>query len=256
MRSAKILEISFLTRLMLPLILLWSTSIVAQNIKRINLLEFKYGFHVPSGDLGERFGSSSDIGATIQSVSVASRLFFGVEGMYFFGNNVKEDVLTQLRAFDGTIIGINGAPADVNLKERGFYLGVNAGKIFPTTSNKNKLTGIRAQIGGGLLQHKIRVQDNAETVTALSEDYLPGYDRLSNGPAVHLGLGYHYQSPTGNFHFHIMGDLYGAQTVSRRDLDYPSGQYLDTKRTDVFAGASIAYVVIISRTSTPDNIYY
>ena len=256
MRSAKILEISFLTRLMLPLIFLWSTSIVAQNIKRINLLEFKYGFHVPSGDLGERFGSSSDIGATIQSVSVASRLFFGVEGMYFFGNNVKEDVLTQLRAFDGTIIGINGAPADVNLKERGFYLGVNAGKIFPTTSNKNKLTGIRAQIGGGLLQHKIRVQDNAETVTALSEDYLPGYDRLSNGPAVHLGLGYHYQSPTGNFHFHIMGDLYGAQTVSRRDLDYPSGQYLDTMRTDVFAGASIAYVVIISRTSTPDNIYY
>ena len=256
MRGVKILEISFLTRLVLPLLLLWSTGIVAQNIKRINLLEFKYGFHVPSADLGERFGTSSDIGVSLQSVQAESRLFFGIEGMYFFGNNVKEDVLAQLRAFDGTIIGINGSPGDVNLKERGFYLGFNAGKIFPTTSNKTKLTGIRAQVGGGLLQHKIRVQDNAETITALSEEYLPGYDRLTNGPALHLGLGYQYQSPTGNFHFHILGDLYGAQTISRRDFDYASGKYLDTKRTDVFAGASIAYVVIISRVSKPDNIYY
>jgi hypothetical protein len=107
-----------------------------------------------------------------------------------------------------------------------------------------------------MLQHKIRVQDNAKTIPSLTTDYLQGYDRLSNGPAVHLGLGYHYQSPTNNFHFHIMGDLYAAQTQSRRDLDYPTGQYLDQKKTDFLGGISIAYVVSISRAARPDNIYY
>jgi len=242
--------------MVLSLILLWSGGLFAQNSKRINLLEFKYGFHLPLGDLADRFGSASDIGITLQSIHAESRLFFGIEGMYIFGNNVKEDVLAQLRAFDGSIIGIDGLPGDINLKERGFYIGVNAGKIFPTTSNKNKLTGIRAQIGAGLLQHKIRVQDNAETVIALTKEYLPGYDRLTNGPAIHLGLGYHYQSPGNNFHFHIMGDLYGARTASRRDFDFASGQYMDEKRTDLSGGVSIAYVVIISRASKPDNIYY
>jgi hypothetical protein len=256
MRGVKILEFSVLGVWVLPVILLWTSGISAQKGNRINLLEFKYGFHVPSGDLGDRFGSNSDIGLTIQSVHAESRLFFGIEGMYMFGNNVKEDVLSGLRTFDGTIIGIDGLPGDINLKERGYYVGVNAGKIFPTTSNKNKLTGIRAQIGAGFLQHKIRVQDNAETIPALSKKYLQGYDRLTNGPAIRLGLGYHYQSPTNNFQFHIMGDLYGAQTESRRDYDYPTGQYLDQKRTEVLGGLSLAYVVSISRASKPDNIYY
>jgi hypothetical protein len=118
------------------------------------------------------------------------------------------------------------------------------------------LTGIRAQIGGGFLQHKIRVQDNGGNVVALEKKYLQGYDRLSNGPAVHLGLGYQYQSPTNNFHFHIMADLYGAQTESRRDLDYPTGQYLSGKRTELLGGFSLAYIVMISRASKPENIYY
>ena len=256
MRGAKILEFSLLGLLITVLGLTLPTGLFAQNIKRINLLEFKYGFHIPSGDLAERFGSNSDIGINLQSVSVQSRVFFGVEGIYLFGNNLNEDVLTNLRAYDGSIIGADGLPGDINLKERGYYIGANVGKIFPTTSNANKLTGIRAQIGGGMLQHKVRVQDNANSVPAISKDYLPGYDRLTNGPAIHLGLGYHYQSPLNNFHFHIMGDLYAAQTKSKRDLDYPTGAYLDQKRTDILAGVSIAYVVIISRATTSDNIYY
>jgi hypothetical protein len=256
MRGAKILEFSFLGLLIILLSPALNPGLSAQNIKRINLLEFKYGFHMPAGDLQERFGSNSDIGITFQSVNAGSRLFYGIEGMYLFGNNIKEDVLANLRAYDGSIIGVDGLPGDVNLKERGFYVGANVGKIFPTTSNANKLTGIRAQLGAGLLQHKVRVQDNAKTVPAISDDYLPGYDRLSNGPAIHLGLGYHYQSPFNNFHFHIMGDLYAAQTKSRRAFDYPSGQVPDQKRTDILAGVSIAYVVIISRSTPSDNIYY
>jgi hypothetical protein len=256
MRGAKILELRFWGGLTLLLLLLWSTESKCQKGNAVNLLEFKYGFHLPAGDLQDRFGSNSDIGMSIQSVSLAKKYFFGIEGMYLFGNNVNEDVLTQLRAYDGIIIGIDGGAGDINLKERGFYIGLNAGKIIPTSGNPKKLTGVRIQIGGGLLQHKIRVQDNTENIVPLEKKYLQGYDRLSNGPAVHLGLGYQYQSPTNNFQFHVMGDLYGASTSSRRNLDYATGTYLDQQRTDILGGLSVAYIVIISRSSKPENIYY
>lgn len=256
MRGVKILELRFWGCLTILLILLCASESIGQKGSMVNLLEFKYGFHIPSGDLKDRFGTNSDIGLSIQSVSLAKKYFFGVEGMYMFGNDVNEDVLAQLRTFDGSIIGIDGKAGDINLKERGFYIGLNAGKIFPTTSNAKKLTGVRLQLGGGLLQHKIRVQDNTENVVPLERKYLHGYDRLSNGPALHLGLGYQYQSPTNNFQFHVMGDLYAASTVSRRNLDYATGAYLDKKRTDILAGISVAYIVVISRAAKPENIYY
>jgi hypothetical protein len=256
MKGAKIREFSVKG---CCLLLLWSAfalKINAQEIKSVRLLEFKYGVHFPAADLADRFGTNNDFGISIQSVGLNKRTFFGLEGYYIFGNAVNEDVIASLRTFDGSIIGIDGGPADVNVKERGYYIGINAGKIFPTTEHKNKLTGIRAQIGAGMLQHKIRVQDNSRTVVALEKQYLPGYDRLTNGPAIHLGLGYQYQSPKNNFHFHIMADLYGARTQSRRDFDFPTGEYLDQKRTDILGGISLAYIVLISRPVSSEHIYY
>lgn len=256
MRSIKILELRF-CRCYLPVALIFlALQTCAQKSNAINLLEFKYGFHFPAGDLEDRFGSNSDIGVSLQSVRVKSKIFYGVEGFYMFGNTVKEDVLVMLRTYDGSIISIDGEPGDVSLKERGFYIGLNAGKIFSLSSIENNMTGIRAQLGAGLLQHKIRVQDNASSVVALEKQYLSGYDRLSNGPAFHLGLGFQYQSPHNNFHVHLMGDLYGAQTESRRDLDYATGEYLNQKNTDLLAGFSLAYIVMISRRSKPEHIYY
>src|SRR6187431_1786521 len=241
MRGIKILEIRFWGRATLLLSMLWSFNAQSQEVNSIRVLEFKYGFHMPSGDMSDRFGAVSDLGLSFENTILKSKLFFGLDGMFFFGNNVREDVLASLRAYDGNIIGVDGRAGDVNLKARGYYIGVNAGKIFSTSEHKNKLTGIRAQIGAGLLQHKIRVQDNGKSIVALQKEYLHGYDRLSNGPAVHVGLGYQYQSPTNNFHFHIMGDFYGASTQSRRDIDFPTGEYLSKKRTDIFAGFSVAY---------------
>ncbi|MEO6132256.1 MAG: hypothetical protein ABIQ02_10440, partial [Saprospiraceae bacterium] len=110
--------------------------------------------------------------------------------------------------------------------------------------------------GAGFMQHKIRVQDNLNTIPELDDKYIKGYDRLSNGPAVHLGLGYQYENPNNNFHFNIMGDVYGGQTASRRDYDNLSGSYLSGKRTDILAGLILSYIVSVSRTDKADHIYY
>lgn len=255
MDIAKIRQIRFFG-LVAALLILTATASLSQEPGSLRLLEFRYGFHFPFGDMKDRFGSSSDIGITLLTTGWEKKMMVGLEASYIFGNVVREDVLEGLRAEDGAIIGLNGTLADVYLKERGFYLGVTAGKIFPTTSHERNLTGIRAQIGAGLLQHKIRVQDNFNNVVALNKPYLKGYDRLTNGPAFHLALGYQYQNPTNNLHFHIMGDLYGARTASRRDFDFATGGDLDQKRMDILAGLTLAYIVTISRTERPEHIYY
>lgn len=165
-------------------------------------------------------------------------------------------MLEYLRSYDGNIIGIDGRPGDVNLKERGYYAGINAGKIFSFNPEVKTLTGLRSQIGIGFMQHKIRIQDNFNNIPALDKAYLHGYDRLTNGPAIQLGLGYQYQNARNNFHFRIMSNLIAAQTKSRRDLDYATGEYLSGKRLDLLYGLSISYIVTISRVKTDEYIYY
>ncbi len=256
MNRAKILELTSKALITSILIFMVISASSCQERNWASWLEFRYGFHFPFGDMHDRFGGNSDIGISFERAGLTHKTYIGADGTFIFGSSVKEDVLAGLRSYDGSIIGIDGKPGDINLKERGFYIGLIAGKIFPTSNNKNNLTGFRAQIGAGLLQHKIRVQDNFKSVVALEKDKLQGYDRLSNGPAVHLAVGFQYQNPKNNFHFNILGDVYAARTQSRRDFDNATGGYLADKRTDLLAGLSIAYIVAISRNTSPDHIYY
>ena len=256
MNIPKILQTGFSACWLYLFTLLLPTLSTAQTASSYRLLEFKYGFLAPAGDLEKRFGISNDIGISLEHVGLEKKVIIGLEGYYIFGTTVKEDVLEELRTYEGSIIGLDGGPGDIVLKQRGFYIGAHAGKLFHTGKYESKLTGIRILAGGGLLQHKIRIQDNLNTVVALEKKYQLGYDRLTNGPAIHLGAGYHYQSPTGNFQFNIMGDLFAAFTKSRRDIDYLTGTYNDETRTDLAGGISVSYVVLISRKDKPENIYY
>ena len=256
MRRAKILELPVQVLCTIFLIITTLSPVRSQDKETVRLLEFRYGFHLPAGDFADRFGPSSNLGAQVMTVSYNNNLFAGIDGMFLFGGEVREDVLARLRSFDGVIITNNGAAADVSLKERGYYIGLNAGKVFKTTENANNLTGFRVQIGGGFMQHKIRVQDNFQNVEALAGDYLKGYDRLTNGPAAHIALGYHYQSPRNNLHFALMTDFYGGFTKSRREFDFAELAYLDKARFDVLAGVTLAYIVTISRSTTSSEIYY
>jgi hypothetical protein len=117
MRGAKILTLG-VWRLfpVWPLVLI-SLQTQGQSARSIQVLEFHYGFQFPFGDLKDRFGSNNEIGGTIQTVGLKNKIFFGLEGMFFFGSAVKEVVLSSLRTVDGIIIGIDGFPGDINLIE-------------------------------------------------------------------------------------------------------------------------------------------
>lgn len=255
MRAIKILEIPHLI-FILGLISLTTGSLHAQAPQSYRLLRFQYMFQWPMADLQDRFGANNSFGGALEHVNLNNGWFLGGQGTYIFGNNVKEDVISHLRVFDGTVIGIDGLPGDVNLKQRGYTVGLYTGKVFSSSKSDSKQKGIRTEIGLGLLQHKIRVQDNFSTVVALEPDYLKGYDRMTNGLYTAIAAGYQYHNPLNNVHFQLMGELIAARTGSRRSFDHATGGPITAKRWDLLAGIRLAYVVTISRKKAPEDIYY
>ncbi|MEO6132798.1 MAG: hypothetical protein ABIQ02_13195, partial [Saprospiraceae bacterium] len=125
MSGTKILELGFKSLLGMLMMWMMTTEVKAQVNPNVALLEFKYGFKAPLADMKKRFGVSNDIGLSLQLASLSKTIFAGIEGIFFFGSTVKEDVLAHLRSFDGTIIGFDGHEGDINLKERGYYAGID-----------------------------------------------------------------------------------------------------------------------------------
>jgi len=113
-------------------------------------INFNYGIHSPSGDLADRFGLYFDIGLGLDYMLSKSNIIFGVEGRFFFGSRVREDLFSII-APDGIFVGNTRSIADVQLRQRGFYMGGYIGKLFPLLSS-NKRSGIRTTVGLGLLQ--------------------------------------------------------------------------------------------------------
>jgi hypothetical protein len=145
-------------------------------------LSFEYGGQVPLADMKERFGSNFNLGSQFEVLHTKKLWLFGFKGYYLFGGTVKEDAISILRGPDGNIIGNDGGPATIGLKERGLFLGPYIGKMVAFSEAKPH-AGLKLQLGAGLFQHHIRIQDDTRTVEQLSGDYKKGYDRLSNGRA-------------------------------------------------------------------------
>ena len=53
---------------------------------------FNYTYQIPTSDLANTFGDNSAIGASY-FLETANNLFYGIEGSYMFGNNVKDATL-------------------------------------------------------------------------------------------------------------------------------------------------------------------
>lgn len=219
------------------------------------LVNITYAFQLPSGDLVTRFGSSGGIGGGLEYMTEKHNIILGVEGYVFFGNTVKEDVLINLRGPDDQIIGNNRTYAQVQLRERGFYAGGTIGKLFPL-SKSNRRSGIRLTLGAGMLQHKIRIQDDSRSVIQIDENYIKGYDRLSNGLALNQFIGYQYLSKNRRINLTIGFEFTQAFTESRRDFDFVMMAKDERKRTDLLNGIKIGWTLPFYVGEDPETRYY
>ncbi len=230
----------------------------AQNIKDsslfIPMVKISYASHIPGGDLSARFGVNSAINLNF-SIKTKKNVFFGIDGGFIFGNNIKEKgILDSLKNSSGFIIDQNGNPATVRLFERGFTLTLHVGKLFPIWS-KNKNSGLLIYGGPNYIQHKIKIDDIGRQSPQLVSGYLKGYDRLTSGFGFHEFIGYVYLGNNRILNFFAGLDFYQAFTKSQRSYNYDT-MVADTKqRFDMLSGIRIGWVLPLYR-SSPQQFYY
>ncbi len=218
------------------------------------ILNFSYGYGLPAKDLALDYGNNFELGLRIEYLT-ENNLIFGITGNYFFGKDVKNDVLRDLRDERGNIYGINETYADIWLRERGFCGGAHAGKLFNFTSGRGR-SGIRLIFSTGFFQHKIRVQDDPEsTVPQLEGDYKKGYDHLTNGIGFNEFIGYQKLSANKRLNFIVGFTLHQAITKNRRDWNINLDGDKDRTRVDLVFGFSLGWTLPFYLTKS-DEIYY
>lgn len=211
------------------------------------------GGHLPGGDLAERFGPNLNAGGAVM-YKTKKNWIVGLEGSYMFGKNVREDVLSQLRTSNGTIIDNEGFPADLRITERGIGVSLNFGRIFKFLS-ANPNSGLMVTVGGGYLQHKINLYDAQNKIAAIQGELRYGYDRLTNGFSTNQFLGYLFLSENRMLNFYFGMEAYQGYTRSVRKLNYDTGLADTEQRLDLLHGIRFGWILPLYQRK-PNNFYY
>lgn len=207
-------------------------------------------FDIPAGDMSKRFGLSYRVGPAVL-YKTKTNWIFGAKADFIFGNKIKEEgFLSNLQAEDGTFITTEGDRAPMVFYERGYLIGIQAGKIIHTSSS-NPDNGILLLTSAGFIQHKININTrNAGDIPQLQGDYKKGYDRLANGIFIEQFAGYTYFSPNGLINFNIGVDVLAGFTEGRRTFLYDVQKPGDDKRFDILLGLRAGwYIPIFKRKS-------
>ena len=220
----------------------------------IGLLNFQYGVHLPGADLNKRFGPSFSAGAAFDLLTKNNWLA-GIQAGFHFGDNVDENVLNSLTGADGLIFNDDIFPAEIRLRQRGLAFNAEFGRIF--RSNERSRSGIRATLGLGFFQHKIRIQDDPlGKVSSLSGTYKKGYDRLSNGFATTQFIGYQYLSANRRINLMIGMEFTQAWTKNRRSFNFDQRIRQTDTRFDLLTGWRIGWTMPLYIGENPDEIRY
>lgn len=224
------------------------------SAEKVFMLCPSFAYQLPGGNLADRFGYNFNVGGSFM-LKTKSNWLFGVEGQFLFGDQVNEShILDSISTQQGFVIGTNGGYADIFLYERGFHFLAKAGKVFPLL-NPNKNSGVIATIGVGLLQHKIRIQNDDENAIQVSGDYAKGYDRLTNGLSITESLGWLYleKNHVANFTFGV--EFTQAFTKNRRSYNFDEMRKDETNRADLLYGFRVSWIIPF-RKRVPKEFYY
>lgn len=227
-------------------------AVETRNKGSLILFHITYGAQLPGGDLADRFGWNSAVGTGLDFLS-AKNFALGADFQYNYGTKVHDDPLAGIRTDSGYIVGFGRNIASVVLRQRGFYLGGHVGKLFPFGSNSR--AGLRVVVGAGVMRHKIRVQDDSQSVPQLTGDYLKGYDRLTGGMAMHQFIGYQLIGRARSINYFIGIDLNEGFTHSLRDWDFAEKRKLEGNRFDFRYGLRVGWSLPFYFTK-PETVYY
>ncbi len=221
----------------------------------LNMVLFapSYGYQIPAGDMAKRFGANSSVGLTVTVKRKSNWMIIG-DGYFFFGNRFNEpDLFNGIATSQGFVIGSSGYYGNILIAERGYYLTLSVGKLFPM-KKPNPNCGFYVQAGAGFIQHKISIKDKLGTVPSLQGDYVKGYDHLTNGLAIREFAGYLYTGTNRLVNF--FGGIEAVQgfTQGRRDYNFSTKGPDSKKRLDLLFGLRFGWILPIYK-QAPDKFY-
>lgn len=239
-----LLRISFSFLLLAFLVPLTAQGLAgARNEDRALLVNLGYGPYSSGGDLSNRFGNGWSLDGGLYWIPVKNNLEFGFRVQYGFGDQVKEDVLAELRTREGFIVGNQREPADIQLRQRQLFLGPSLGYTF--SIGENKRAGIYTKTSLGYFFHRIRLQpDPVQSVPQIGPELEPGYDRLTGGLAVHQFIGFQQLALDRRLNFYIGGEVTAGFTKGLRKFDIPTGAAPSGEgRTDLVLGFKAGLII-------------
>lgn len=225
------------------------------TVMTIPFLKTSIGFHLPGGDLADRFGfnASMELGFTMK---LSSQWILSASGSYIFGNQIKEDgILDSLMTSGGFIINQNGNPAEVRLYERGFNASLMFGRLFPIR-RLNKNSGLVFMAGPQFLMHKIKIDDVGKQTAQLVDPYPKGYDRLTAGIGAQEFIGFMFFSKRKTVNFYGGFEFIQASTKSQRSFDYDLMKPDTRQRMDLLFGFRMGWIIPFYKRNKPDFYYY
>ncbi len=233
---------------------IWGQIYERTDIRPATLVGIHYGYGEPLGDLSDRFGNHHALGIS-PAYMTSKGWLYGLTARYNWGAGVKDPVAANLFTSEGFIIGNNQGPVNFKTRQRGGSALLNWGKIFdldPSTAR----TGIRAEVGAGMMWHWVRLQDDTRSATQILDPYHKGYDRLTGGFAGSLDLSFNYMAANRGLNFRAGVNYLFAATKSMRGYNYDTMQADTRRRYDGMVTAYISFILPIYSSNDDSLIFY
>lgn len=201
----------------------------------------EFSAQLPAGSMAAEFSWNLALGGSVY-YKIKHNIIFGIDANYFFGTDVKDPLFRYISNASGGILGESGIYSQVALYERGYNITGRIGKVFPIL-NSNKNSGLTIMIGGGFLQHKIRILVIDNDIPELQGDYLKGYDHLTNGPCVTESIGYQHlgRHNLGNVTVSLEG--FEGFDKNRRTYNFDTMGPDNSLHLDVLVGLKVGFVL-------------
>ena len=215
-----------------------------------------YMVQFPGGDLAKRYGVNSNIGGSFM-VKTKKRLILEFNANFIFGGELRGDaasVFDSIITSSGGIINENGEYGKISTYERGYFFGGRVGYIFPFLG-ANPNSGPVFMLGGGLLQHKIRIENDGNNTPQILHDYKKGYDKMSYGFSATEFIGYMNFSKSQLLNFYVGVELYQGFTHTGRSYDFNLMRKDTQKRLDLLTSLKIGWIIPIYK-RVPDKYYF